>query len=162
MGVSLFGNAALNDIIERRQEATIATLRYEAKGLDGFITPRWNPRKRMEVSLIDFNREGAGLIIPVPAWEQGDDICLYVRAANKPELKLSAMPASVRYRIAWKGGFRFGLQFMPQRSLLRQEHFRLQACALESYLAEINGCRSVAVFDNLVQDQAIAAGEPYL
>ena len=55
MGVSLFGNAALNDIIERRQEATIATLRYEAKGLDGFITPRWNPRKRMEVSLIDFN-----------------------------------------------------------------------------------------------------------
>ncbi|WP_166256090.1 PilZ domain-containing protein [Marinobacter salicampi] len=160
MGVSLFNYAAINDIIERLQEVTVASPRYEAKALQGFITPRWNLRKRMEVRLIDFNRDGAGLTIPVPAWEQGDDVCLHVRATNKPELKLTAMPANVRYRITWNGEYRIGLQFKPQSSLLREDHFRLQASALESYLAEINECPTIAVYDNLAQDQAIAASEP--
>jgi hypothetical protein len=155
-----FNLVALRDAIERRHDQSIATYRYNAEALEGFITPRWKTKKRMKVEFIDFNRDGAGLIVPVPIWEKGDEVSLSASATDKPELTLDAMPATVRYRIKWGDQYRVGLQFHPHKALFRDGDVRLQARAVESYLAEINGRSSVSVVDGLALDNAISANEP--
>jgi len=157
-----FNMAVIREAIERRADMKIATYRYSADALEGFITPRWKSKKQMHVEVIDFNRHGAGLKVAVPIWEKGDEVCLYVRATDKPELKLHQMPATVRYRIKWEDQYRIGLEFHPGKALFRDQDIRTQACAIESYLAELSGKRHVSVVDGIALDNAISANEPIL
>ncbi|MBU2952285.1 PilZ domain-containing protein [Marinobacter sp. F3R08] len=154
-----FNLASIKDLIERRYQQKSATPRYSAVALEGFITPRWKAKKQMAVECIDFNQSGAGLKVSVPIWEKGDEVCLYVRASDKTELKLHGMPATVRYRIKWEGQYRIGLEFHPQKALFREQDVKLQACAVETYLAELSGKDPATILDGITLDKAISAND---
>lgn len=156
MGASLIGSASLQDAIKRRRAIKILNRRYPATDLECFITPRWNTRRRMKVRCIDFNRDGSGLLLPVPAYEENDEICFFARVKTDHELKLRAMPAVVCYRIQLNGEFRIGLNFMPTRSMFQEDNARRQAEAIESFLANASGHTSPAMSNSDSQIKYLA------
>lgn len=159
MGAKESGLSLVQGSDSKTVDPAEAYKRYDAAALEGFITPRWQSRKRIPVECIDFNRDGAGLVIDAPMFEKDDDVTVHLRVADKPELQMVSMPASVRYRIEWDGRFRIGLHFRSIKTLFRQEKVRTQACAIESYLAECAVVNRLKVVDGPEEPHSYAVNE---
>lgn len=86
--------------------------------------------------------------MPVPAFEDGDEVCFFARVKTNHELKLSAMPAVVCYRILQDSEFRIGLKFMPARSMFQESSASRQAGAIELFLSNTLGYAKPEVSNN--------------
>lgn len=110
--------------------------RYSATVLSGFLVCTNMSRRQFAIAVVDYNRHGSGVVIDAPIFEKDDEVRLTIWANDKPELKLHAMPASVRYRIGWEGKYRIGLEFLPHNAFDGSDRLVMQSLALEAYLVE--------------------------